>query len=118
MGLRRLTLTRWSGEGQHRIAGHFRSRSRRGGYGDIRCRRLRKGLSLADNFQVIQQVAAVGEKRGNGFAGIDHTAAANPDHRFASCFTGLLYARANRIQGRFAAHRESKSEHLQRLKMV
>lgn len=86
--------------GQHGVARHLRARPRGGRDGDEGHGRTHERLPFADNLQVIQRIAAVGEERGDGFAGIDGAAAAEGDDHAAAGVARQPDAFAHQIDGR------------------
>ena len=92
--------------GEHGVAGDFGTgaRSRR----DRNKRRGRFGqrFAAADHFQVVEQLARVGEHRGNGFAGVQRAAAAEADDQAAVLLLGQRDALLHGLKLRFAGNRE------------
>ena len=62
--------------GKHCVARRFRAGAGGRRDGDKRRRRVRQWLGLADNFEIIEDIAFVRYERSDGFAGVDGTAAA------------------------------------------
>ena len=100
------------GRGQDGIAGHFGARAGGGRDGDKGHGRPGQRLAAADDLEVIQRLALVGQQRGDRFAGVDGAAAAETDDEIAALATGQLAAKPDGLGGRLAASPQmSRSQH-------
>ena len=81
--LRRLALTRCAGTGEDGIAGDFAAGAGGGGDGDAGCGGVGERTAVADDFEVVQRVAGIGEQGGDRFGGIERAAAAEGDDEIA-----------------------------------
>lgn len=94
------------GRGEDRIARDLGTGAGRGGNGDKGRGRSRKRAAATDDFDVIEQVAVVGQHGGDGFAGVDGAAAAEANHQIAGFFAGKVCAVADGVEFGFAGDAE------------
>ena len=88
------------GGSQHGVARNFRPGAGRRGDGDEGDGRMTERLALANHLQVIAQLAAVGQKRRNGFSCVDGAPSAESNHQVALFPAGKFHTLANRGQRR------------------
>jgi len=86
--LRKLTLTDFFRDFDHRIACHFRTRTGGGGNGDARQAGVWKGLPFPHHFKVIQQLPRIGKHGSHRFSGVNGAAAAKRNDHFCLVVPG------------------------------
>ena len=118
-GLRRLALTRCVGTGEDGVASDFAAGTGGSGNGDAGGGWVGERASGADDFEVVQRVAGVGEKGGDGLGGIERAAAAEGDDEIAIAGGGADevergFARDGEGDGRYAGGGEGLSGGVER----
>ena len=90
------------GRSEDGVARDFGPRARRGRHCDEGHRRRSESLALADDLEVVQRIASIGDQCCNGLAGVNGAAAADGHHDIASLGPGELYTSPDSVDGRLA----------------
>ncbi len=94
------------GRGQHRVAGHLGAGAGRGRDGDVGSGGLAERLPPADDFQIVEGVATVGQQGGDGLACVQGAPPTESDDQIAVRLTRLLGTQTSHLGGRLTSYGE------------
>lgn len=100
--------------GEDGVAGHFGAGARCSGDRNTGCGGVRKRLSAADHFEVVEKIAGIGEEGGDGFGGVERGAAAEADNEVTPGGTGSREAAERIVGGGFVRDREGRGANARR----